>query len=73
MEGKTIGECFQYNEETRKKVDKLEDKHDKLAERLYGKLDEIEAKFMNRLPIWASILIGFLMSLVGGFIMHAIK
>ena len=64
----TIGECYGFNQETRQRVDKLEERHDKLAERVFQKLDALEDKLVSRLPVWATFLISFLMLLVGGLL-----
>ncbi|MBV6340440.1 hypothetical protein [Candidatus Magnetobacterium casense] len=71
-EGKTVGECYQYNHETRLQLTKLEERHDKLAERVFSKLEGIEEKLVARLPVWATLFISFLMLLVGGLLTKAI-
>lgn len=43
---KTVNECFYYNSETRAQVNKLEERHDKLAERVFLKLDDIEKSLL---------------------------
>ena len=67
-EEKTAGECWQYNQETRTQVNKLEERHDKLAERVFAKLDSLEEKLLSRLPLWASLFISLLMLLIGALI-----
>lgn len=71
-EEKTPGECFQYNQETRVQVGKLEERHDKLAERVFQKLDALEDKLVSRLPVWATMFISLLMLLVGALFARAV-
>lgn len=69
---KTVGECYQFNQETRTQVDKLEERHDKLAERVFQKLETIEDRLVSRLPIWATMFISLLMLLVGALFAKAV-
>lgn len=64
-EEKTVDVCYQYNKETRDKVEKLEERHDKHAERVFQKLEALEEKLMARLPIWATLLISLLTAAIG--------
>ena len=64
----TTHECFQYNEETRSQLDKLESRHDELARRVFEKLEKLDEKLMMRLPIWATMFLSFLTLLVGGLL-----
>ena len=61
----TIGECHQYNIETRERHEKLEKRHDDLAIRVFEKLDSLEKSLVARLPVWATILISLLTMAVG--------
>lgn len=61
----TIGECYQYNKETRERQEKLEKRHDDLAIRVFEKLDGLERSLVARLPVWATILISLLTMAVG--------
>ncbi|MEK6760102.1 MAG: hypothetical protein AABY51_10045 [Deltaproteobacteria bacterium] len=71
-EDKTAGECWQYNQDTRSHVEKLEERHDKLAERVFQKLDALEDKLVSRLPVWATMFISLLMLLVGALFARAV-
>lgn len=65
MSEKTVNECYGYNTDTRERLNKLEERHDELAKRVFDKLETIEDKLVSRLPIWATLLIAVLMSAVG--------
>ncbi len=69
---KTTGECWGFNQETRTRVDKLEERHDKLTERVFQKLDALEDKLVSRLPVWATMFISLLMLLVGALFAKAV-
>ncbi len=64
-EEKTVNECYSYNKETRDRQEKLEERHDKLAERVFAKLDALEKSLVARLPVWATILISILTAIIG--------
>ena len=64
----TTHECFQYNEETRVQLNKLESRHDELAKRVFEKLEKLDEKLMTRLPLWATMFLSFLTLLVGGLL-----
>lgn len=68
MTEKTVGECFGFNQETRQRLDKLEERHDKLAERVFEKLEDLERGLVARLPVWATLFISFLMAMVGALL-----
>ena len=65
---RTANECYQYNTETRAQLTKLEERHDKLAERVFDKLETLDASLMTRLPIWATMFIWLLGLMVGGWL-----
>lgn len=64
----TPNECYQFNQETRTQLTRLEDRHDKLAERVFEKLEELNRSLLSRLPVWTTLFISFLMLLVGGLL-----
>ena len=64
----TPNECYQYNQDTRTQLTKLEERHDKLAERVFEKLEELNRSLLSRLPVWTTLFISFLMLLIGSLL-----
>lgn len=57
-----------YEKDTRMLVDKLEKRLNGNLERIWKKLDEIQEKLVNRLPVWATIIISVLVGIVGALL-----
>ena len=64
-EEKTTDECFQYNQDTRLMMDKMDARHTKSIETINDNMREMTDKLINRLPPWVMFLFSALTLLLG--------
>lgn len=61
-EERTVGECYQYNRDTRVMVEKVETRHD---EEIKNIENNMIPQLVNRLPPWVTIVISVLTLIIG--------
>ena len=60
-------ELSQYEKDTRCMVEKLEGRLDTHLRDVWEKLNDIDQRLMNRLPVWATVMISVLTAMLGVF------
>ncbi len=69
---KSVGECFQYNQDTRRYVEAVEERHGYEIKDVRDELKDLVQMLANRLPVWATLLIAVLTALVSGLLVKAV-
>ncbi len=62
---KTVGECWQHNQDTRKFVEAVEARHDRDLKEIKDDLKALIERLSNRLPPWVMFLFSSLTLLIG--------